>query len=77
MRAFEYRIVKHPSDQFKDLVYFCTENGECSLEQVPGDQVQKLEDLLNAQGEKGWDLVQVAFGRDGLLAFWRREGTDG
>jgi len=72
MSAFEYRITKHPSGEFKELVYFCTESGECTLNQVPGDQVQRLEDLLNAQGEKGWELVQVSFGRDGLLAFWKR-----
>jgi len=72
MHSFEYEITKHPADTFKELVYFCTATGECSLELVPQGQTQKLENFFNERGQLGWELVQVTFGRDGLLAFWKR-----
>jgi len=77
MSAFEYRITRHPAGQFKDLVYFCTEHGECTLNQVPGDQMRIVEDILNEEGGQGWELVQVAFGRDGLIVFWKKNRTSG
>jgi len=45
------------------------------LEQVPGDQKEILTDILNERGEKGWELIEVYFGKDGIMAFWKRELT--
>lgn len=73
MKKFEYGITRHPSDHFKEVVYFCSEGGQCSLEKVPSDEIRILNDLLNHKGQDGWELVQVAFGKDGLMAFWKRE----
>ena len=73
MKAFEYTISKHPADEFKQLVYFCTDHGKCNLEELPSDQLTTLGDLLNERGEQGWELVQVFLGRDGVVAFWKRE----
>ena len=73
MKHFEYDITRHPGDSFKQLVYFCTETGECTLEQVPGDQPEILVDVLNERGKQGWELVQVSFGQDGVMAFWKRK----
>ena len=72
MKLFEYEISRHPADAFKETVYFCAADGQCSLEQVPAKQVAVLENVLNERGQKGWDLVQVAFGKDGVLVFWKR-----
>lgn len=73
MKQFEYKITKHPTETFNDLVYFCTETGECTLDQVPHDQTEVLENILNGEGAIGWDLVQVSFGRNGIIAFWKKE----
>jgi len=75
MKRFEYTITKYSSDTFNLLVYFCSEAGECSLNQIPSDQTKVLEDILNKQGSQGWVLVQLFFGKDGAMAFWRRELT--
>ena len=72
MKRYEYNITKHPSDEFKQLVYFCTDHGKCNLEELPSDQLNTLGDLLNERGERGWELVQVFLGRDGVVAFWKR-----
>jgi len=73
MRRFEYRITTHESEAFKMLVYFCSEDGRCNVDQVPADQTKKLGDLLNDHGGQGWELIQLAFGKDGAMAFWKRE----
>lgn len=72
MKTFEYKITKHPAETFSALVYYCTEAGECDLDQVPHDQTEILQGILNGEGSAGWELVQVSFGRDGLLAFWKK-----
>ena len=73
MQRFEYAITKHEADQFKHVVYFCSEGGVCSLDEVPGDQIKMLAALLNEKGQEGWELIQISFGKGGVLAFWKRE----
>ena len=73
MKGFEYEITRHAAETFKQVIYFCTESGECTLDEVPGDQTDMLADILNGQGEQGWELVQVSFGKEGVMAFWKRK----
>ncbi|MBN2126646.1 MAG: hypothetical protein JW821_20265 [Deltaproteobacteria bacterium] len=72
MSQFEYHITKHPFDEFRQLAYFCTDQGECKLEEVPGDEFRHLDGILNEKGAGGWELVQILIGRDGMVAFWKR-----
>ena len=72
MMKFEYEITKHPADEFKHLIYFCTDHGECSLNKLPSQQTEILGDLLNERGSLGWELIQIVFGKDGIVAFWKR-----
>jgi hypothetical protein len=75
MQQFEYKITMHSADTFNDLVYYCTEKGECSADQVPHDQAAVLQETLNDEGADGWELVQVSFGKNGIMAFWKRGKT--
>ena len=72
-KIFEYEVVKYPAEAFEKLVFFCSEAGECKLDQVPGDQTRILEDTLNEKGQQGWELVQLFFGRDGVIAVWKHK----
>ena len=72
MQRFQYEITKHPADQFIHLVYFCTDEGECDFDQLPSNQTEVLKKILNERGTQGWELVQVFFGKDGVVAFWKR-----
>ena len=72
MTRFEYEIIKHPADQFTQLVYFCTDKGECNIDQLPADQIKIMGELLNERGSQGWELVQIFFGEDGVVIFWKR-----
>jgi len=76
MKSFEYEITKHPAEAFKQIIYFCTETGQCSLDEVPGDQTETLAKILNEKGKQGWELVQISFGKEGLMAFWKRTIKD-
>lgn len=72
-KKIEYEITRHPAEAFHQLAYFCSETGECTLGEVPADQALILQDILNERGKQGWELVQLAFGKDGFLAFWKRK----
>ncbi len=72
MERFEYEITRHNSDEFRRVVYFCSDTGDCSLEDVPADEAQVLVDILNERGQDGWEMVQLLTGKDGVLAFWKR-----
>jgi hypothetical protein len=76
VKRFEYEITHHSGDSFRQLVYFCSDAGECSVEEVPGDQTKILADILNERGRQGWELVQVHFGKDGVMAYWKRKVKD-
>jgi hypothetical protein len=71
MTTYTYEITKHPADEFSRLTYFCTESGECSLEDIPDHQTNVLRDILNQRGSEGWELVQLFFGKDGVVALWK------
>ena len=73
MNKYEYEITKHPADLFSDLVFFCSEEGDCSLNQVPHDQTTQVKEILNERGNDGWELITINFGKDGMIAFWKRE----
>ena len=72
MKGFEYEITRHPAEDFNRLVYFCTAEGDCNIDQVPGQETQVLKDILNSMGNQGWELAQISFGKEGLIAFWKR-----
>ena len=72
MKKHEYTIEKHSLDAFSELVIFCSEKGECSLDHVPHHQVENLTKILNDKGSEGYELVQLLFGKDGMMAIWKR-----
>jgi hypothetical protein len=44
------------------------------MESIPVNQMEKMQEILNEGGKEGWELIQVAFGKDGFVIFWKREG---
>lgn len=68
----EYDITRFPAQSFQRLAVFCSETGECSLDDIPVDQTRLLKDMLNEKGAQGWELVQLFFQESGVVAFWKR-----
>ncbi|MFH0823941.1 MAG: hypothetical protein V2B18_14420 [Pseudomonadota bacterium] len=75
MDQFEYRFTTHGRESFGKLVYFCSEAGSCSISEVPGAEPTNLAEALNVQGREGWELVQLMFGKDGIIACWKRRAN--
>jgi hypothetical protein len=73
MKRYQYEITRHSGEEFTKLVYACSGEGECSLDHIPLDQVVTLEEILNERGVLGWELLQVIFKNEGLIAFWKKE----
>ena len=73
MERFEYAVTRHAAEMFSKLVYFCSADADCDMEQVPAEEPRVLVELLNGRGEEGWELIQVFFRKDGLVAFWKRK----
>ena len=72
-KQFVYEIQKYPAEQFVRLAYFCTEGGECGLDELPSEQMGAFADLLNERGAAGWELVQTFFRTDGVVTLWKKE----
>ena len=73
MEQFEYDFTSYSAESFKKMVIFCSENGDCDLENIPSEEPQKLASILNKRGREGWELVQLFFGKDGVMAAWKRK----
>ena len=73
MKHFEYDVTKHSEDEFEKIIYFCSASGECGLDDVPDREAESLKRMFNQRGEQGWELIQFSPGKQGLLAFWKRE----
>ncbi|MDD3473962.1 MAG: hypothetical protein PHS86_14365 [Syntrophaceae bacterium] len=76
MNRYEYEITTHSSESFKKVVYFCTDRGDCSVDEVPVEEPGALVSILNERGASGWELIQIMFGKKGVMAFWKRRITD-
>lgn len=76
MKRFEYEITQHLADTFDKVVYFCSKSGQCSIDEVSKYQTKILTNILNNRGKEGWELVQVSFGKDGVMAYWKRRIKD-
>ncbi|MFZ0451082.1 MAG: DUF4177 domain-containing protein [Desulfatiglandaceae bacterium] len=72
-KQFLYDVKKYATEEFIQLVYFCTEQGACNLDQLPAGQMKAFEDVLNRRGSEGWELVQTFFGSDGVVTIWKQE----
>ncbi len=73
-RYFDYHHTA--TDTFDKVIYFCSEAGQCGIDEVSKDQTRILADILNNRGSEGWELVQISFGKDGVMAFWKRRIKD-
>ena len=73
MKRYEYHISKHVTEDLQPLTYLCSDDGVCRISEVNGDATLLLEDLLNERGREGWEVVQLVFGKGGMVAIWKRE----
>lgn len=76
MKKFTYEIEIYPAEHFSDIVYYCTDDGECKGNPPASSQIERLKRVLNEKGAEGWELVHVSVGGSGLFAVWKMEATE-
>ena len=70
MEKYEYTITTHTADEIlatiPDLpadveppVVYCDSEGVCFFDEAPNPYIAAIVEILNAQGEQGWILVQA------------------
>jgi len=88
MKKYEYTITTHTADEIlatlSDLsaeaeppVVYCDTEGTCFFDDAPNPYTAAIIEILNAQGEQGWILVQVALREQDMICFWRRKREGG
>ena len=45
MEYFEYQITSHGAEEFTRMIYFCSADGDCGLEEVPADEPEALTEV--------------------------------
>jgi hypothetical protein len=73
MKEFVYEISFHPLQVESKMRIFCSAEGDCSVEDVPDSDSMAVIRVLNERGRDGWELIEILFGRDGYICFWKRE----
>ena len=87
MEKYEYAITIHKADEIlatiPDLaadveppVLYCDSQGVCFFDDAPNPYLEAIVENLNAQGEQGWVLVQVALREQDMICFWRRKRSE-
>jgi len=84
MKKYEYAITTHTADEiFAKIpnlptagelpVLYCDARGACFFDNAPNPYLAVIVEILNAQGEQGWILVQTVLREQDMICFWRRE----
>ena len=84
MTRWRYRITTHTVpdilervsglEQAEDVppTIFCDDQGACYFDAAPNRLTDAIQALLDQVGEEGWELVQIAFRPQELVAFWKQ-----
>ncbi|OGP85641.1 MAG: hypothetical protein A2Z08_04910 [Deltaproteobacteria bacterium RBG_16_54_11] len=56
-----------------ERVIQCDDKGHCLVHDLPEKNLAALEKILNAEGDKGWELIQCHYHVGELLCLWKRE----
>ncbi len=51
---------------------FCDDEGACYFDDGPNPYTHAIEQLLDAEGQAGWELVDVTFRPNQAICIWKR-----
>jgi hypothetical protein len=83
-QQYKYDITVHKADEIlakvsglavgvEPPVLYCDSQGVCFFDDAPNPYLAAIVEILDAQGEQGWILVQIALREQDMICFWRRE----
>jgi hypothetical protein len=73
IESFEYDITRHSAESLGELVFVCTETGECGPSKAAAPESNGIMNVLNDRGSQGWELVQIMTGSTEIAAVWKRK----
>jgi hypothetical protein len=77
MNRWEYQITRYrlqdfaKKDEVADGAFFCDQKGQCFLHDT-SQGTDMVRDVLNGEGEKGWELVQFGYHLGEMICLWKR-----
>jgi len=78
MKKWEYQITRY---QLKEFVreeemdsgaFYCDQRGQCFLHDTSREAAGMIQEVLNQEGKKGWELVQFGYHRKEMICVWKR-----
>lgn len=82
MPNWRYKITVHESEDILDSLakavgeippaIYCDDQGTCFFDEGPNPFTEAIEHVLSEIGRDGWELVQVIFRPDQMIAFWKQ-----
>lgn len=82
MRRWNYRVTVHSAGEIlaqlaepvgeTPPVVFCDDAGACYFDSGPNAYTRAIEAVLNQVGDGTWELIQITFRPDQMIAFWKQ-----
>jgi len=78
MKKWEYHITRyHVKDFIREgkpaqTSFYCDQRGQCFLHDLSQAAADVVRNILNEEGQNGWELVQWGYHQDELMCLWKR-----
>ena len=87
MEKYEHAITVHTAGEIRAAIpelleeveppmLYCDPEGVCFFDDAPNPYLAAIAEVLDAQGEQGWILVQVVLREQDMICFWRRQRSE-
>ena len=76
MTRWRYKTSRHSVGDMPsgpERVIECDNKGDCLVHDLKEKKMGSLENILNAEGEKGWELVQCHYHAEELFCLWKKQ----
>jgi len=78
MAQWKYKTSRHtlaeiPTGAGAERVFACDDKGHCLVHDLQEKKTEELEDILNEEGKKGWELVQCQYHATELFCLWKKQ----
>jgi hypothetical protein len=76
MAQWSYKTSRHSLAEMSEeseRVFACDDKGRCLVHDLQEEKMGALEDILNEEGRKGWELVQCHYHGAELFCLWKKE----
>lgn len=76
MARWSYKTSRHALAEMSEgseRTFACDDRGHCLVHDLQEKKMGELEDILNEEGKKGWELIQCHYHATELLCLWKKQ----